>query len=224
MTITETLPVHSASTEAFHALQARRVKEEDNVTEMSRKSRRLQGVKVQLIHVVAALAIIGTAVAGVLMFKSTPHYSEAMQRFESVQLWVITGALVLVALLLVFMGESTPEEELKAKRRVKHGIRKSRGTAKHLGSSIVPVLTSFHVDARINVDETLKTQIESRDGAKWNQADSDAIALLLFEDLGREQVILSLINDRGLVNATEIAAELEHIESSVAAPLWEGML
>lgn len=214
----------TTATRPESTLQARRVKEDDRVTELNRNSHRLRGFKVGPMHAVAALALAAFVMLGMFAFKPDVKHSDAGQMLETAQFWSVSGTIAIVAIVMLFMGELTTDEEVKAKRRMKRGIRKSRGTAKHLGSTIVPVLTSFHVDARINVDEALKTQIESRDGAKWNQTDSDAIALLLFEDLGREQVILSLIKDRGFTTATEIAAELEHIESTVAAPLWEGML
>jgi hypothetical protein len=175
-------------------------------------------------HVVAALALVGVSLSVMLFFKPSPKYSGAMQMLETTQFWSVSGTVSIIAISLIFMGESTTEEEVNAKRTMKRGIRKSRGTAKHLGSRVVPVLTTFHVDARINVDEALKQQVNRQDDAKWSQTDSDAIALLLFENLARERVILSLINDRGLVTAAEVKSEIEHIESSVAAPLWEGML
>jgi hypothetical protein len=133
-------------------------------------------------------------------------------------------ATPIVAYLFTFLIDQSTEEQNATRKRSKRGIRKSRRTAKKLGVSVVPVLTKEHVEARIRVDAALleKRRDQGRE-TNINPA-SDDIAVLLFKDLNREQVIISLISDRDITSASEIEEALLEVEAYTAAPVRSGWL
>lgn len=142
---------------------------------------------------------------------------------------LVNGELPPIAAIVVFAvaftsavvwgGESfATTANAKARKLDRKRIRKARRAAKSLGTSVVPLLTKEHVEARIRVDDILHAHVPF-----WKQSDSDGLCKLLFADLSREPVIISLITERGMTTYTQVREALADIESN-PKPLQNGWL
>lgn len=137
-------------------------------------------------------------------------------------LGITLGALLTITFPL--FASSNTDKVVATMFKAKKGLRESRSTAKKMGVELVPELTAEHVEARIRLTEALKSKrVAQGKSALFITPESDAIAKMLFQDLNRENIILSLINDRGIVTATGIHEALMEIETH-PTPLWNGSL
>lgn len=203
-------------------LMARRVNEDTRISDMKKSAQRLAGATLSAVPVFAAVGLAVAAIVVVLV-NLPAVISGSFSAVDAIQYGGTITTMFGAAAFMFFASDTTTDEEMNAKKAARRGIKGSRRTAKKLGTTIVPVLTASHVEARIRVDEALK-QKRTENGKKlWDQSASDAIAIMLFEDLGREPIILSLIENSGLISAKDIGDALTDIESH-PTPLWEGVL
>lgn len=194
------------------------------MTAWGKNSRRFNGW-INFVLPVAAFIVLFSAFLFVgLLPRLDAIQSGTLPKREVVRLVIGLLATPIVAYLFTFLIDQSTEEQNATRKRSKRGIRKSRRTAKKLGVSVVPVLTKEHVEARIRVDAALleKRRDQGRE-TNINPA-SDDIAVLLFKDLNREQVIISLISDRDITSASEIEEALLEVEAYTAAPVRSGWL
>jgi hypothetical protein len=147
--------------------------------------------------------------------------------------WVTTANIIMFSLVLpvtilrnrahiswLLKSKDSSLVENKIRRNV---VKRSRQAAKRLGSNIVPVLTEDHVTSVERVHKAMITAAESSKGSTGSR-DYDRITALLFENINREQVLLSIINDRGFFTAKEIEAALRDMESNTVGPVQSGWL
>lgn len=139
-------------------------------------------------------------------------------------LWAMT-AFVSLAMLRFNVGAEN--EDFYLQRAARKNIRKARRTAKRASNhseSPVTVLTKDHVEARSRVEEVV-TRVTEYDGYSVviHRVEREAIYALLFENLSREKLIISLIEDRKMLTAQEIKEALDDMETRPTA-LWDGTL
>lgn len=189
--------------------------EDESVRDMWRASRPAP------MTLISCSSLVTLLISVFLMFASILKWVELPNTRISDDLPPIASMIVIAfafgsAVVLGFGSFITPDTELErvAERR---RIKKARRTAKSLGSSVIPVLTKDHIEARVRVDNALRANVPV-----WKQSDSDGICKLLFADLTREPVITDLINKRGLVTFAHIKEALEGMESNEV--LKEGWL
>lgn len=105
-------------------------------------------------------------------------------------------------------------------------IKEARRLSKHLGPTVVPVLTTEHVNAIQKVRLSLLLAASNTSDREITIAphDNDRLTVLLLEDLKREPLLLDLINNRGLTTMIEIEAALRGIEEDTIGPVQSGWL
>lgn len=136
---------------------------------------------------------------------------------------LVVGATLIIIRNSYVRSADNPSTHLIIKHEIRVQIREAKRAAKLVGTSVLPVLTIEHVDARARVEEALIQQHLHDGPLVWNQTDADKITALLFEDLNREHTILSLIVDRRMFTHAEISKALAGMEANGKA-LQEGWL
>jgi hypothetical protein len=216
--------VNSYVASSDEPLRALGTKEDPRIKEMERKSHRLKTLTLGLMPLVGAAALATFAIFGVFLADANADgQSEPTTLVNNFQRWAVAGVMIMVAVLFVSMSDLSDSTKVRENKAIKKGIHGARHSAQKLGTDIVPVLTQSHVEARIRIDEALRLKLEELN-LGWRQGDADRIGALLFRDLNREPVMVSLIVDRGMINSKEIEAALLDIESNAVAPVRNGWL
>lgn len=204
-------------------LHALRVEEDTDVTSWGKDSRRFHGRMNLILPIASAVILVVLAFLFGILPRIEAIQSGTLPKLEATRLVIGLVLIPFLWLIFTFLIEQSTAEQTSVRKASKRGIKRSRSTAKKLGVSVVPVLTKEHVESRIRVDTVLKDKLRERGGAPFSRTESDGIAALLFEDLNRMPIILSLIEDRGMITAAQIRAALDDIEK-YPAPLWDGAL
>lgn len=121
-------------------------------------------------------------------------------------LWVMRGIVV-----------GTADAGNKDRKLSQRSVKKSMKVARELADA-VPVLTRSHIDAGLRLDALMATL-----SPEWTAADVERVRAMLFADLSREEMITSLVEDRGLQNASQVAAALADMDA-LGKPLQTGWL
>ena len=201
-----------STTAALKALP-KRVNEDASVKQMNKDANRVAYNKLTVMSEYLTIAVPGLAVMVVF---AASHNDGSI--FEVAYMPTLLVMAVAAKVALLFLNPYTRE-----KRLLKKSISGARQSAGKLGTELVPVLTKEHVEARIKIDDALRQKLKNKD-TKWSQRDSDGIGSLLFQDLNREPIILSLISDRHLLTFADVSAALSEMESMTINPVREGWL
>lgn len=178
-----------------------------------------------------SVCLMETLIFALLFSAATSGYAYVAHQHN--EPWVATVNIIIFSLVLpvavlrnrahiswLLKGEDSSLVENKTRRSV---IKRSRQAAKRLGSTVVPVLTEDHVNSVERVHKAM-TAAATASHSKPDARDHDRLTVLLFENINREQVLLSIINDRGLFTAKEIEAALRDMESNTVGPVQSGWL
>jgi hypothetical protein len=143
--------------------------------------------------------------------------SVVMERVGDVSLILMAVILSLAILPLLYGRVSNPElvEKDRVRREKQHSLKMSA----HVGRDLkIPVLTKEHVDAGIRLDELV-----SEKSLLWTRGEIELVRNVLFTDLSREAVILSIIEDRDITTPEQVIDALSEMESN-GKPLQDGWL
>lgn len=194
-------------------MTARRVTEDHSVADWEKESKR---PKLTFQSVARATALHG------IIF--TPAVLASIFPFEPMgRLFFWTAAIVISTLILVF-AHANQSDEIYSHRAARGSIRKARRTASLMDGDHLPALTKEHVEARSRMADAIE-QITLYGGVGFtiSRTEREDIYLLVFENLIRESLIISLIEDRHMTTAQEIKEALLDMETRPVA-LWDGSL
>jgi hypothetical protein len=146
--------------------------------------------------------------------------------------WVITVMAALgIALISPKLKEATswvltdPSSPVAINKARRINLKKARLLARRLGPTVVPVLTAKHVETIYELrTEMLLAAATADQEYEEKESDYDRLAVLLLEDLNREDLLLDLIKSRGIANMDGIEAALKEIEDNTIRPLQSGWL
>jgi hypothetical protein len=172
-------------------------------------------------HLARVMAVAVVAVAAVIL-----GILSIIFPLESFDANLGRGALALVALGILggcWLGvartvvSDTTLKVNKERRASQRSIKRSIKSARTLGDA-VPVVTVYHAEAGIRFDKAVDDH-----GTKWTRENLHGIRSLLLEDLSREDAIINLVTERGMVTLSEVREALHEMESN-GKPLQGGWL
>ena len=201
-------------------MQTQRLNVDPSVKDLEHKLRvrvRSHGQKALLIMTCIALS------AFALIFgwtTATKYQSNPQDGFIMGIFGVVILAMVAAFARLLVRKSSTPDvdEVNNERRKEQRSINRSREIVMALGETVVPTLTKEHVEAGIRFDKAIDDN-----GIRWKREDFLGIRSLLLEDLSREDAIITLVTERGMVTLSEVREGLNGMELN-GKPLQSGWL